>query len=97
MFRQNQMGSIAIGNRRGHAVIGLGQAPAISGSSTNSPFDDCRAASEFGHIGRMNKVEGLDLLLEPPTFDREFCPQQIAPGEDFLGGKRKLHFEPPRG
>jgi hypothetical protein len=45
----------------------------------------------------MNEVEGFGLLLQPPAFDREFGPQQTAPGEDFLGGKRKLHFEPPCG
>ena len=43
----------------------------------------------------MNEVEGFGLLLEAPLFDREFGPQQTAPGEDFLGRKRKLHFEPP--
>jgi hypothetical protein len=61
------------------------------------PGDDRRAASELGHIGRMNEVEGFGLLLEPPAFDREFGPQQSAPGEYFLRRKRKLHFEPPRG
>jgi len=45
----------------------------------------------------MIAVEIFGFLLEQPEFDREFGPQQVAPGEDFLGRKRKLHFEPPRG
>jgi len=59
--------------------------------------DDRRPLSEFHHIGGMIAVEIFGFLLEQPEFDREFGPQQVAPGEDFLGRKRKLHFEPPRG
>ena len=59
--------------------------------------DDCRPVAEFHHFGGMDVVEIFGLLLEAPLFDGEFGPQQVAPGEDFLGRKRKLHFEPPRG
>ena len=59
--------------------------------------DNRGLASEFRHVGRMNAVEMLGLLLELPFFDREFGAQQVARGEDFLRRKRKLHFEPPRG
>jgi hypothetical protein len=45
----------------------------------------------------MNAVEIFSSLFEPSLFDREFGPQHVAPSADFLRGKRKLHFKPPRG
>ena len=41
----------------------------------------------------MPVVQMLGALLKPAAFDREFGPELVALGQNFLNRKRDLHFE----